>query len=220
MILFSPGVLSGTNKAEQLLPPAPMVFFVFDHVESMSTFSQKQAEMWTFTVFRSMTSGPENSAAFLRKINKCLPLCIIQFQVAFLDAAADCVEWQWFSKVLPSPCGYVHHGSMTVSQTIPPEGSMVTCIQQQFLPLAFTHQDSPDSLNLFTILWTVDGERPKFFAILRWETLKFWTDWQFSHEVWHKVVNHDPSLLAKTKPLVDAPFILNLDNLTCYQLNC
>ena len=46
-----------------------------------------------------------------------------------------------------------------------------------------------------------------------------WTDWQFSHKVWHKVVNHDPSLLAKTKPLVDAPFILNLDNLTCYQLN-
>ena len=30
---------------------------------------------------------------------------------------------------------------------------------------------SPDSLNLFTILWTVDGERPKFFATLRWETM-------------------------------------------------
>ena len=47
-----------------------------------------------------------------------------------------------------------------------------------------------------------------------------WTDWQFSHKVWEKVVNHDPSLLAKTKPLVDAPFTLKLDNLTCYQLNC
>ena len=36
------------------------------------------------------------------------------------------------------------------------------------------------------------------------------------------MVNHDPSFRAKTKPLVDAPSILNLDNLTCYKLtaNC
>ena len=46
-----------------------------------------------------------------------------------------------------------------------------------------------------------------------------WTDWQFSHKVWHKVVNHNTSLLGKTKPLVDSPFILNIDNLTCYHLN-
>ena len=89
---------------------------------------------------------------FCSKINKCLPLCIIQFQVAFLDAVADCVEWQWFSKVLPSPCGYVHHGSMTISQTIPPEGSMVTLIQQQFPPLAFSIEISPDSLNFHNIM--------------------------------------------------------------------
>ena len=48
---------------------------------------------------------------------------------------------------------------------------MVTSIQQWFPLLTFTHQDFPDSLNLFTILWTVDGERPKFFAILHWESL-------------------------------------------------
>ena len=76
---------------------------------------------------------------FLCKINKCLSLCIIQFQVAFLDILAECVEWQWFSKVLLSPCDYVHHGSITVSQTIPSEGSMVMCIQ----PLAFTHRECP-----------------------------------------------------------------------------
>lgn len=43
-----------------------------------------------------------------------------------------------FLKVLLSPRGYVHCGSITVSQTIPPEGSMVTPIQQGFPPLAFT----------------------------------------------------------------------------------
>ena len=36
----------------------------------------------------------------MHKIDKCLPLCKIQFQVAFLDAAADCVECQGFFKVL------------------------------------------------------------------------------------------------------------------------
>ena len=165
-----------------------------------------------------MTSGPENSVAFLCKINKCLPLCIIQFQVAFLDAAADCVEWQWFSKVLPSPCGYVHHGSMTVSQTIP-EGSMVTHsaavsalgLYAPRFPL------TPWIFSRYYELWMV-----KDLNSLQSCTEKhcLWTDWQLSHKVWHKVVNHDPSLLAKTKPLVDAPFLLNLDNLTCYQLNC
>ena len=71
-----------------------------------------------------MTLGSENSVAFLHKINKCLPLWIKQLnEVAFLDAEVDCLEWQWFSKVRLSPCGYAHHGSMTVSQTITPEGS-------------------------------------------------------------------------------------------------
>ena len=87
--------------------------------------------------------GPENSAVFLCKINKCLLPFMIQLQVSFIDAAEDCVEWQWFSKVLPNSCGDVHHGSIAVSQTIPPEGSMVMRIQQRFPPLAFTHQDFP-----------------------------------------------------------------------------
>ena len=97
------------------------------------------------------------------KIDNSLPLSIIQFQVAFLDAEANCVEWQWFAKVLLSPCSYVHHGSTMVSQTIPPEGSMVMRIQQRFPLLAFTHEISTDSLNLFMTLWTVDSERPHFF---------------------------------------------------------
>ena len=40
-----------------------------------------------------------------------------------------------------------------------------------FRPWPFRTEISPDSLNLFTILWTVDGEKPKCFAILHWETL-------------------------------------------------
>ena len=55
-----------------------------------------------------------------------------------------------------------------------------------FCPWPLCTEISPVSLNLFGILWTVDGERPTFFAILHWETC-LWTDWQFSHEDWHQV---------------------------------
>ena len=79
--------------------------------------------------------------------------------VAFLDAVTDCIEWQWFSKVLPSPCDYVHHCSMTVFRTIPPESSMVTHIGH-IQPRPLRTKISPDYLNIFTIKWTVDGERP------------------------------------------------------------
>ena len=82
----------------------------------------------------------------------------------FLTAAADCVEWQWFSKVLPSPCGYVHHGSMAVSQTIPLDGHAHSAAVST-LGTEISH----DSLNLFTILWMVDDEIPQLFAILHWE---------------------------------------------------
>ena len=101
-------------------------------------------------------------------------LCIIQFQVAFLDAEADCVEWQWFSKVLLSPCGYVHHCSMTVFPNNTAWGPRWShAFNSNFRPWPLRTEISPDSLNLFTILWTVDGERPKFFAILHYETLSF-----------------------------------------------
>ena len=64
-----------------------------------------------------------------------------------------------------------------------------------FHPWPLRTKISPDSLNLFTILWTVDGEGPTFFSILHWETLSLnWLtilSWSLA-----QVVNHNPSLLA------------------------
>ena len=119
-----------------------MVFFIFGMWNPTSVLPgldspDQRTRFHCLSVHLRGLSAQRTRGAFLRQMIKCLPLCIIQFQVAFLDAQADCVEWQWFSKVLLSPRGCVHHGSMTVSQTIPPEGSMVTCIQQRFPPLAF-----------------------------------------------------------------------------------
>ena len=73
-----------------------LVFLLFGTWNLMSVFPKYQLKGGlenTFPLsFGQMTLGPENSATFLSKINKCLPLCIIQrFQVAFVDAVADCV---------------------------------------------------------------------------------------------------------------------------------
>ena len=62
-----------------------------------------------------------------------------------------------FPKYSPSPCGYVRHGSMTVSQTIPSEDSMVT--RNSALGLyAPRFPLTPLIFSRFTKLW--DGERP------------------------------------------------------------
>ena len=66
-------------------------------------------------------------------------------------------------------CGYVNDGSMTVSQTILPEGSMVTRIQQGFPPLVFTDGDFP---------WLPES----FHDIMNcgwWKTLSFPTFFEF-----------------------------------------
>ena len=93
----------------------------------------------------------------------------------------------WFFKALPCPCGDVHHGSMTAWGL---DGH--------------AHSAATSALDLYA---------QRFFltlAIFSWYELRmvkdqislqccaekhcFWTDWQFSLEVWHEVVNHDPSV--------------------------
>ena len=54
-----------------------------------------------------------------------------------------------------------------------------------FHPWPLRTKISPDSLNLFTILWTVDGERPKLFAILCWEALSLnWLNIEYLRNCW------------------------------------
>ena len=196
------------------------------HIESDIHFSWKESwNIWPDNTFRlsfgpsQKTSGPKNMAAFLSKSSKCLPLCIIQFQVSSSWCSGKLC---WVTRIFQSTPEPMWLCSIMVAWRFLKQYRLRArwsrAFSSGFHPWPL-HKISPDSLNLFTILWTVDGEKPKLFAILHWETLSL--NWlTILSQVWHKVVNHDPSLLAKTKPLVDAPFILNLDNLTCYQLNC
>ncbi len=75
-----------------------------------------KGNMWThlttahiFTVcffffwLSEMSSGPENPAASLHIIDVQISPRVTDIQDAFLDAAADCGKWQWFSEVLLSP---------------------------------------------------------------------------------------------------------------------
>lgn len=100
--------------------------------------SRKQAEMWTrlstehISIVFQFSSGPENSLALLLKIDAWITQCTMQFLGSFLDATEDNVQQQWFPRVLPSPCGYVRHSSITVPNAVAPKGSKVTLIR--FLP--------------------------------------------------------------------------------------
>ena len=145
--------------------------------------------MWTHltrehvsTVFRSIADDfrPRELGGVSDQINKCLSFCKIQFQVAFLDAAADCVAWQWFSKVLPSPCGYIQHVGFSNNTAWGLDGHGDSAAVSA---LAFTHQDFPWIFSRYYELWRV-----KCLNYLQLFAKRhcLWTDWQFSHKVWHK----------------------------------
>lgn len=62
-----------------------------------------------------------------------------------------------------------------------------------FLPWPLRTEISPVSLNLFTILLTVDGDRPRFFAILRWDTLFF---------NWQTILSRSSALRGEPRPIL------------------
>ena len=112
--------------------------------------SDQRTRFHCLSVHLRWLPDPENSMHFSTKwINAFL------FQVAVLDAAADCADCWWFPKVHLSPGGDVHHRSMTVLNNT----------------AELTHN---------------------------------------SHKVWHKVVNHNPSLLEKTWSWYPIPRLLSV----------
>ena len=83
-------------------------------------------------------------------------LCL-QFQVTFLDAAVH------YFQVLLSPCDYIDQAGRMDFCAVLPEGSIRFSHVSNFgfWPWRSHTEISTDSLNLFTILCTVDVERPK-----------------------------------------------------------
>ncbi len=83
-----------------------------------------------------------------------------------------------------------------------------------FLPCPTCTVISLDSLNLFTILCIVLGERPKFCAVLHCENMILFLVFDISLVKFAQSDDHDTALLAKDW---DAPFIPKHDTLTYYQ---
>lgn len=46
-----------------------------------------------------------------------------EFQFVFLNAASDCVAWQWFSKTFPRSSDYIHQSKMMISRVMLPSRS-------------------------------------------------------------------------------------------------
>lgn len=59
--------------------------------------------------------------AFLHRIDAWLAPFVIEFQVAFLDPAADCVKLQWFFQSTPKSTWF-HHSTINISHVMPPVG--------------------------------------------------------------------------------------------------
>ena len=157
---------------------------------------------------------------FFNSGGKYTSLCIIQFQVAFLDAAAGLCWVTMIFQSTPEPmwlCPSWWHDGISNNTAWRLNGHAHSAAVSALGLYAPRFPLTPWIFSRYYELWMVK-DLNSLQSCAKKHCL--WTDWQFSHKVWHKVVNHDPSLLAKTRPLVEAPFILNLDNLTCYQLNC
>ncbi len=74
------------------------------------------------------------------------------------DGTADCVYQQWFMEVFLGPFSNVNDTIMPMSDAVSSEGPKTTGIQQKSSVLSLTHRDSSVSLNLLTMLCTIDDE--------------------------------------------------------------
>ena len=149
-----------------------------------------------------MTSGPENFGAqrtflpFLCKINKCFPLCIIQLKLHFLMQWRTVLSDNYFPK-------YSHsHMSIMVAWRFLKQYRLKARWSR-----AFSRGFRPWPLCRFPLTLWIFSQYYKLWSMKDRNSLQscaekhcLWNDWQLSHEVWHKAVNHDPSLLAKIKP--------------------
>jgi len=126
---------------ENLIPFSPKNKLKYGFIWPQQTFplSSRPSEM---------SSGPENSLASPHGTDVKLSPCVTEIQVAFLDAASDCVQRKRFSKLLLSTCGCIWQSRMIVSYAMPSEDSKVTHIQQRSTALPNTDWDS---LNLVSI---------------------------------------------------------------------
>ena len=86
-----------------------------------------------------------------------------------------------------------------------------------FRPCPLRTEISPDSLYLLMILWTVDGEIPRFFAIVRWETL-FLNCWTISARSFSLNGDPLPIMACEQLSLSWMLFLYPIMTHTCFQL--
>lgn len=68
-----------------------------------------------------MSLGAQKSVGFLDLVYMCFSICMIEFQLAFVDAtmsflffSGSVARWQWFFNMFLSPCNDVHDKIMSV----------------------------------------------------------------------------------------------------------
>ena len=88
-----------------------------------------------------MSWGPEEAAVFLDLVSIQFPLCMVEFQLALVDAVMNCVDRRWFLEVFLSPCSDVHYRIMSVFNAGSSEGLKITTIQYWFAASSLVFRD-------------------------------------------------------------------------------
>lgn len=91
--------------------------------------------------------------------------------LTFVDAAQYCVRRRWFPEVFLRPRCEIQHRMMPVCNAVLPQGSRSQAFDVDFLACPLSAAISQDSLEHLMMLWAVDGDISKFFAIARQEML-------------------------------------------------
>lgn len=83
-----------------------------------------------------------------------------------MNGTVDCVHRQCFLEKILSPYCNFYYSRIPVCDAVQSKVLKITGNQCGFPALTLAHRDYSDSLNLWMILCTVDGENFKLFAIL------------------------------------------------------
>lgn len=108
-------------------------------------------------------AGPENAAVFLDVVDVCLLLCMVWI----LTCTCRCMQRTVLTDNGFLKCSWAHWVLMQCRL----RDRSPQALNVGFRPCRLRVERSPDSLNLWIILWTVDDEINKFLAIDHWETL-------------------------------------------------
>ncbi len=126
--------------------------------------------MWNY-LKQSILNEPWLAGPASGPCSHMLPFCMIELYLASADGTADCVYRQWFLEVFLGPFSNLNDRIMKMSDTVSVFARRPRASNKGLRICPLHTEIYPVSLKLLMMVYTVDDEICKAFAILRWWTL-------------------------------------------------